>query len=64
MDCEYCAEMGVESEATVKCSECDEWICEIHARCRDSAHYICPDCCEAKIPGPDEELEKRNEAPG
>jgi hypothetical protein len=58
MDCEYCAEMGIEREATVKCRECDEWICASCARCQDSAHYLCPDCCEASVPGPDEAVEE------
>ena len=48
MECEYCAGMGLVSEATVKCMECDAWVCDAHAVCKDAAHYLCPDCCEFK----------------
>jgi len=46
MECEFCAMEGVAGEANVKCSECGEWVCEIHL-VEKGKQLLCPTCFEA-----------------
>ena len=47
MDCEFCAMEGLAGEASVKCGECGEWVCEIHTVDRGKGLLLCPICLEA-----------------
>jgi len=47
MECEYCAMEGAAGEANVKCSECGEWVCEIHSVEKGKGLLLCPTCLEA-----------------
>lgn len=48
MDCETCALEGQAGEATTRCAECGEWICNRHAQFRDDGLALCPACFEAQ----------------
>jgi formylmethanofuran dehydrogenase subunit E len=47
MECEYCALDGTAGEASVRCGECGEWVCEIHTIDKGKGLLLCPACFEA-----------------
>jgi len=47
MECEYCAMEGTASEASVRCTECGEWVCEVHCVDKGKGQLLCPTCFEA-----------------
>lgn len=47
MDCEFCAMDGTAGEASTKCSECGEWVCDVHCQFKANGTPLCPSCFEA-----------------
>jgi hypothetical protein len=47
MDCELCALEGTSGEASCKCAECGEWLCDMHSKFRPDGKPLCPSCFEA-----------------
>jgi len=46
MECEFCAMEGTASEASTKCIECGEWMCEEHTMLNALGDPLCPTCFE------------------
>ena len=47
MDCELCAMEGMAGEATMKCTECGEWLCDVHCKFGADGKPLCPSCLES-----------------
>ena len=46
MECEYCAADGIDNEASAKCAECSDWVCDQHTHFRTDGTPLCQSCWE------------------
>ena len=56
MECEYCAADGIDNEASAKCAECGDWVCDQHTHFRPDSTPLCQSCWQDE-----EELASREE---
>ncbi len=48
MECEVCALDGQVGEASSRCAECNEWVCDLHTKSRADGAPLCPSCFDAQ----------------